>query len=430
MFLSTRQTGAIAAIVAFALLYTITTVCARDPTSIFFNARKGYAPRYSAIRQQQAENFISAFDPATVTKTGPEKDRKLCVGIPSFKREGKQYLPDAVGSLLEGLTPEERQEIYLIVFIPHSKPAQHPSYNEQWLTGLADKVLTYEFGVDRMQYIVDMEAKGGKFDEKALFDYSFLLTKCTEQFTPYIAIFEDDTVAMDGWYHRTTAAIHQAEEQAALRRAKTEFLYLRLFYTEQFLGWNAQFWKRYLFNSICLALLPMITIFLIRYTRPTTKLSLHLTTPRSFLYIYGALAALILFFFSLGRMTVFPMPAGVYEMQRFGCCSQALVFPNTKATDLIAYFKERHIGYVDVLTEDFANERNELRYTISPSLVQHVGRKTPESSDAAPTTRKDKSAVEKIWSFGFEGFDWNMLRLEHEEVTKLRTEAPVQPNGT
>ncbi|KAF1849161.1 integral membrane protein-like protein [Cucurbitaria berberidis CBS 394.84] len=422
MHFSTRLVTGIAVFIALTFLYTITSISARDPTSVFFNPRKGYAPRYSTIRRQQAEAYISSYNPSNVVKAGEEKKRKLCVGIPSFRREDAQYLPDAVGSLLEGLTPEERQEIYLIVFLAHSKPAAHPAYSEKWLSGLADKVMTYEFGADRLQYIVELEAKEGKFDEKALFDYSLLLTKCVEQFTPYIAIFEDDTVAMDGWYHRTIAAIHEAEQQAALRRSKPDFLYLRLFYTEQFLGYHAENWKRYLFNSICIALLPTITILLMRFTKPTTKLSLKLTTRRTFVIIYAILAIVLLLLLSLGHVTLFPIPTGVHEMRKFGCCSQALVFPNTKALDLVNYFKERHLGYVDVLTEDFANERGELRYAVTPNLVQHVGRTRSKGDDYVLIRKWGMRAAEKIWSFTFENHDWRALKKEHEEVTKLRGE--------
>jgi hypothetical protein len=43
-----------------------------------------------------------------------------------------------------------------------------------------------------------MEDEGGEFVTKRLYDYSYLLSTCAEQHTPYIAIFEDDTIAMDG----------------------------------------------------------------------------------------------------------------------------------------------------------------------------------------------------------------------------------------
>ncbi|KAF1945270.1 hypothetical protein EJ02DRAFT_339034 [Clathrospora elynae] len=418
-FSLSRLTVGFAVFVAFSFFYAINSISARDPTSVFFNPRKGYAPRYSAVRRQQAGAFISAYDPATVVKAGDEKKRKLCVGIPSYNREAAQYLPDAVGSLLDGLTPEERQEIYLIVFIPHSKPEVHPAYREHWLSGLADEVLIYGYGIDRMQYIRDMEQKR-KFDEKSLFDYSYLLDRCTELFTPYIAILEDDAIAMDGWYHRTIAAIHEAEQQAALRRAKPDFLYLRLFYTEEFLGWNAEDWKHYLFNSIYVAIVPTLVIFFMRFAQPTKKLSLVLMTRRIFIAMYAMLAVFILTYFALGRITVLPLPVGVHEMSQFGCCSQAFVFPNTKARELVIYFKERHVGYMDVLTEDFADERGELRYAVTPSLFQHVGKRSSKGDDYGKMSKWGMSVAEKIWSFGFEKFDWRALKKEHEEVTKMR----------
>lgn len=407
------------------LLYTITSISAVDPTSVYFRASSGYAPRYSAFRREQAEAYIASFDQAPndfYFASKDEKRRKLCVGIPSIKRDVDSYLPLTVGSLLQGLTREEREEIYLVVFIAHSDPTQHPPYVESWLSALVDEVETYDFGFDRMQYIRNMEQVGGRVVEKAAFDYAYLLNKCAEQFTPYVAMFEDDTVAMDGWYHRTMTAICEAEQQAALRRSKPDFLYLRLFYTEQFLGWNRQFWKSYLWRSICIAVLPTVLLVFVRVFKPRTKISMTLTTPRAFIALYAGLAALILFYFSLGRMTVHPMPRGVHEMPRFGCCSQAFVFPNLKAQQLAAYFKERQVGYTDFLIEDFANERDELRFAVTPSLVQHVGREDVKTS-------KDRGSAEKIWSAAFEKLNWNTLKVEHEEVGRLRSvvaqEAPA-----
>ena len=429
-----RLVTGIVVFLTIAALYTINSISARDPTSVFFNSRKAYAPRYSAIRQQQAEAFIAAYNdaktPKVIKASKDDEKRKLCVGISSTKREGAGYLSDTVGSLLAGLTADERQEIYLIVFIPHSKPETHSAYTEKWLPGLVDEVLTYDFGMDRMQYIRNMEQEGGRLIEKGLFDYAYLLSKCAEQFTPYIAIFEDDTVAMDGWYHRTMAALHESEQQAALRRSKPDFLYLRLFYTEEFLGWRSQYWKSYLWRSLCVAAIPTALMLFVRVFQPRTKLSMTLTTPRAFLVLYAGLAVLILFYFSLGRFTVHSISAGVHEMPRFGCCSQAFVFPNLKAQDLVAYFKERHIGYVDVVLEDFADERDALRFAVTPSIVQHVGRESGKGDEDGSLRKWGRSAEGKIWSFGFEKCDWRVLRREHEEVVRLRGQAASSATAT
>lgn len=423
MHFSTRTITGIAVFIAVVILYTINAVSARDPTSFFFNPRKGYAAKYSAIRRQQAEEFLKAYHDAPshdITKSGPEKNRKLCVGIPSFKRDGVDYLRDTVGSLLEGLTPEERQEIYLIVFIPHSNPNVHPDYNAKWLPALADQVLTYQFGDDQMQHIRNMERQGGLYVEKALFDHRYLLSACADQYTPYIAMIEDDVIAMDGWYHRTMDAIGQAEQQAAERRARADFLYLRLFYTEEFFGWNAEDWRSYLYYSLWAAGIPTVLILFIRCARPTTKLSLTLTTPRSLIAIYTLLGTCILIYFGMGRNTVLPIPTGVAEMPEFGCCAQGFVFPHLKALALIDYYKDRKLGFVDVLTEDYANERGELRYAMTPSVLQHVGKKSSKIDDYGPQSKWGRSVAEKIWSFTFEKMDWKRLRQEHEDFAERK----------
>ncbi|CBY02468.1 similar to integral membrane protein [Plenodomus lingam JN3] len=429
MHLSARLLTCIAVFVACTVIFTITFVSARDPTSVFFNPRKGYAPRYSAVRRQEAEAFVSSYNPASVVKADDEKKRKICVGIPSYNRPQAENLQHAVGSLLHGLTTEERQEIYLIVFLPHSKPEHHPAYSEKWLSDLTDEVLTYRYGFDRMQYIRDMEAQG-RVDEKSLFDYGYLLDKCSEKLTPYIAVFEDDTIAADGWYHRTLAALHEAEQQAALVRSMPSFFYLRLFYTEEFLGWNVENWKHYLKNSLAVSVLPTLVLLFMRLTQPTTKHNLSLLSLRTFLTAYASLATLILLFFALGRITVLPLPSGVHEMPQFGCCSQAFVFPTTKALELLAYLKERHFGYVDVLIEDFANERGELRYAVTPSLVQHVGRKRRGGAAELPRSKWEMEIGERIWSFGFEKLDAGKLRREHEGVARAREGSNSARAGT
>jgi hypothetical protein len=176
---------------------------------------------------------------------------------------------------------------------------------------------------------------------------------------------------------------------------------------------------------VCIAIVSTVVMLLIRCAQPSTKLSFALIARRSFLAMYAVLALLIMLFFGLGRVTVMPMAPGVHEMPQFGCCSQAFVFPNVKAMELVQYFKERHVGYMDVLTEDFANENNELRYAITPSLVQHVGR-----NDYRPMNKWGIRMAVKIWSFAFEKFDWKALRREHEEVAMMKREGkPMAVEG-
>ncbi|KAF2469505.1 uncharacterized protein BDR25DRAFT_228781 [Lindgomyces ingoldianus] len=398
-------------------LYSLHSVSSRDPTSVFFNPRVGYAPAYSTIRKQEAETFIHATTntterPHTQSSNTP---KKLCVGIPSIARRGARYLRVAVGSLLDGLTPTERDDIYFIVFIPHSDPTVHPAYNEHWLADLTDEILVYNDLLPvQAERIKDWEKEGGLYKEKGIFDYSYLLKACYRQETPYIAMFEDDIVAMDGWYHRTVAAIEEAETRSALKKASPSFLYLRLFFTEEFLGWNSEFWFTYLFCSIVVFSLSTGPLVYLRSKSPNLKRHL---SDRILLIFCGLIVALIGLFFALGRVTVLPLSAGVNEMPKYGCCSQGFVFPREKAMNLGKFFEERKAGFVDVLTEDYADRNKELRWAIMPSVIQHVGRKSSKVDDYGPMSKFGMTVAEKIWNFGFERYNADELRREHWRAT-------------
>jgi hypothetical protein len=375
----------------------------------------GYAPTYSNVRKEQAESFIASVANGTINTESIPKNghKKLCVGIPSIARKGARYLRVAVGSLLEGLTPEERSEIYFTVFIPHSDPTIHPAYTEQWLPNLANEVLEYNVSDEQMKHIKEMEKEGGLYREKGLYDYSYLIKACYKQETSYIAMLEDDTIAMDGWYHRTMAAVEDAERQSALKKASPDFLYLRLFYTEEFLGWNSEDWKTYAVYSTFFLVVPMVLLGILRSASPILKR--HLTS-RILILTLPLSLLVILAFFSLGRATVLPLPAGVNEMPKYGCCSQGFVFPREKAMTLVHWFEEKRYGFVDVLTEEYADKEGELRWAITPSVIQHVGRKSSKVDDYGKDSKFGMSVAEKIWNFGFERYKAGELREEHASV--------------
>ena len=325
---------------AFVTFYKINSVSSRDPTSLLFSPREGYKPAYSAIRIAQAEDFVAAASNGSksAAPTSNAEAKKLCVGIPSIARKGARYLRTAVGSLLEGLTPEERAEIALIVFVPHSDPTIHPAYTEQWLPDLADEVLVYDVTEDQMKHIKEMEAEGGLYREKGLYDYAYLVKACYKTGTPYIAMLEDDTIAMDGWFHRTMAAVEQVETLSALKKASPDFLYLRLFYTEEFLGWNSEDWVTYFFYSLIAVATPVALLVGLRATSAPAK---NLVTTRVVMATVSISITLILVFFALGRVTVRPLPAGVNEMPKYGCCSQGFVFQREKAMTLVNSLRGR-----------------------------------------------------------------------------------------
>ncbi|KAJ9649471.1 hypothetical protein H2199_000246 [Coniosporium tulheliwenetii] len=391
----------------------------RDPTSVFFDYTRAYEPAYSAIRQRQADSFIDAagttrpFSNSTATS-----GKALCVGIASVARENARYFRTTVGSILEGLGEEERQKIHLILFIAHTDPTVHPAYSEAWLHNTADQVLVYDLPADELKHIKELEQEKGLFREKALFDYTYLLKACSAAEAPYIAMLEDDVVAMDGWFHRTQHALDLAEKETALTSAALDFLYLRLFYTEEFLGWNSEEWPTYLFYSVLTVSISAAILLSIRRIRPT-KMATAALTNRNILIICGiCIPAYILLFFAAGRATVLPLPHGLNEMNKFGCCSQGFVFPRSRAQDLIEYYTSRHVGFVDMLTEEYADERGETRWAITPPVIQHVGRKSSKGDDFGKNSKYHMSVAEKLWNFEFEKYDAESLRREHEMILR------------
>lgn len=151
-----------ALITGIILIAVINSVSARDPTSVFFDPKTGYQPSYSDFRRRQAIDFISGHN-ATESLEHPrveKKEQTLCVGIPSIGRGGAQYMIATIGSLLEGLTPEERSDMFLVVFIAHTDPSTHPLYGEPWLHQLTDHVLTYNLDEREMQVVRTMEDEG------------------------------------------------------------------------------------------------------------------------------------------------------------------------------------------------------------------------------------------------------------------------------
>ncbi|KAK4867700.1 hypothetical protein LT330_001210 [Penicillium expansum] len=391
----------------------------RDPGSIFFDPKKAYDPIYSTIRLEQTASFIDRANNAT----GPQKSRvsgqpKLCLGIATIARKGASYFQATVGTVLEGLSEEERANIHLILFIAHTDPLQHPAYEEPWLDKLADQVLLYNASEVDINYLRSLETEKAKIvgREKALFDYTYLLKACASVDTPYVIMLEDDLVALDGWYHRTQAALASAEEQTQELGA-ANWLYLRLFYTEEFFGWNAQEWLTYLLLSILVTCLVACVLLLFRKLNPRAQLNMTII-----LLCAISTPLLIGLFFAMGRVTMLPHSNGVHQMPKFGCCSQALVFPRSRIPELLALYTSKRIGYVDMLTEEYANARNEIRWAVTPSIVQHVGRKSSKGADVSSrvniNSKTELTDVEKLWNFGFEMNDAEALRAEHDAVKK------------
>ena len=111
----------------------------RDPHSTFFPSGCVYDLEYSAYRASQVEVFISSpKSPNSKTRMGSSHP-EICAEYVTAKRETKQHVDVAIGSLLEGLMDQERARLHLYVLFGNTDPTAHPSW-KRWLDGAVDEV--------------------------------------------------------------------------------------------------------------------------------------------------------------------------------------------------------------------------------------------------------------------------------------------------
>lgn len=386
-------------IIYIGLVHYCSVTYYRDPTSAFFDPDRAYERVYSKERQQKADNYIHNANTSTFPRI--EKDKvQMCVGISTVKREGnEQYVRSTIGSLMDSLSPAERARIYLTVLIAHTTPTIHPIYGEPWLTNIADKVLLYNVNEKQLQDLKDWEKKNN-YRRKAVFDYAFVLQHCVDTGAPWIAIIEDDTVAAGGWYSRAIEALENNDAQRHWN-SRPDWLYLRLFFTERFLGWNKEEWPHYLATSAGLAGMNAMILLLVR------QFKFERTITNTFVAIacLGCTPAFIALYFLAGRLSMNPLVPGVFDMPNFGCCGQGLVFPRQMATKVVDRLVQKRTGYVDAMLEEYARESDLDRMVMMPSVLQHIGAKSSKEDDFGAQAKSRKTVAESIWNFGFEHYE-------------------------
>jgi hypothetical protein len=217
----------------FLFQYCRTTYYA-DPTSYFFDPKRAYSPGYSARRRDEAAAFIQQKSDVPSRRLINDTQPKLCIGIASIAREGVHYLHYSTGSLLHGLSPEERQQIDLITLLAHANASKHPDASSTWLLNVADQVLDYGPPFENQEYIQSLELDEDKQKEKSLFDYVHLLEACKSTRAEFVFIMEDDTVAAEGWFRRTIDGLRSISgKMRAMGRDPTHCkLYLMLKFSD------------------------------------------------------------------------------------------------------------------------------------------------------------------------------------------------------
>lgn len=382
-----------------------------DPSSFFYSKYYGHEKIYSLIREQEAEAYISAVDTVAGDAPGlhiPSSNPLLCLGVATVARPDKQYIRATVGSILDGLTDEERAQIHFTFFIAHTNTSVHPSARESWTKSVPDTALSYD-GLDEKKILQIMQwEKDHDYISKGLFDYQYLLQSCYEKTpAPYIAILEGDVLAAKGWYNRAiTAAQHidsldpfSKDQTGGEDKINSQWLYLRLFYTEYYFAWNSEEWPTFLAYSVGMFFALGISLIVLRTCFPH-YLSRTLSNPNLLLILFMFLPMTIGLYISLGRSTIaglsHPFPAGVQQMNNYGCCGQGFVFPRRLIPMLRKRIDERVEGYIDMLMERVAAMYGLQRWAVVPSVLQHIGVKSSKGDAIAD------SRANMIWSYAFE----------------------------
>lgn len=108
----------------------------RDPHSGFFSEEGVYDLGYSTARQAEAHAYIdqAEVDNALAAPRGSQKPPPvICAGVTTFKRDPINYLNETVGSMLAGLTSEERSALNVRLLFAHVDPTIHVDWNRDWL---------------------------------------------------------------------------------------------------------------------------------------------------------------------------------------------------------------------------------------------------------------------------------------------------------
>ncbi|CAG8109277.1 unnamed protein product [Penicillium salamii] len=364
----------------------------RDPTSYFFDPSRAYERRYSSTRIAEAEEFLKSADSILRPARPEDWTPTICIGIATVARREEQYVGLTVASLLAGLNELERKSIFLNLLIGNTEASKHPIYSEKWIETLPDRVLTYQKENPDFERIKYWE-NGGYYRNKTIYDYTHLLRDCYDTGAEYVAMIEDDTLAVKDWL---PSALHSLDS-VKKRAVEGKWIYLRLFYVDELLGWNSEEWPRYLVLSILIwALLTGIMMAAKKGFKNELK-----SIPTSAVWITSCIfiPAIIALHFMAGRQTMWPISPGVHEMNKYGCCSQGLVFPRAIIPDFLERTDLTTDWLVDMMIEKVADDEGWTRWAVVPPLLQHVGATSSKGhgfDDSAKT----------LWNFRFEDYPY------------------------
>ncbi|KAM7208225.1 hypothetical protein V8F20_001505 [Naviculisporaceae sp. PSN 640] len=436
----------------------------RDPHSAYFHSDNIYDLDYSVVRQKEGRAHLQKYSDGHILEknetsaTHAGENPALCAAFATVARDhpdAARYFSDSLGSMLAGLSAQERASFNLTVLFANSDPKQHKEYGAPWVLALVDHAAGYEGISDAERQELRRLEEAKDFQRKGVLDYIYLLDQCYHQTrAPFIAVFEDDVIFSADWLARTLVglqALALPREDDVIQAAPLDqppWLYLRLFYTETFMMWEGDDDWLYgnMYLTFALVSLTTATVLLLirfmmlqhepdprsRFTKSWT-LGLRLDVPTiaaSSLILAPAFLAL---FFMAGKYSL-PMfslrgsgdpakpnrlaDAGVFPMEKHGCCSQGLVFDRNQVPGLIKRLQTVGRGQTDLMIEEYCNEAPLRRFALGDQVLQHVGlissrgmkSVNAQSVYAFYFEEKREEEVKAKQAKALEGVDWDMFR--------------------
>ena len=105
------------------------------------------------------------------------------------------------------------------------------------------------------------------------------------------------------------------------------------------------------------------------------------------------------------------------------------MFPQSRVPQLLDIYHSHAEGNIDSITEAYANEYGEVRWAITPSIMQHAGRRSSKVAKGTSErgsrfkSKGEMKGSEKLWNFEFELKDADMLREDHDRVKEMYTKS-------
>jgi hypothetical protein len=226
------------------------------------------------------------------------------------------------------------------------------------------------------------------------------LESCKRRGSPFFLLVEDDVIASRDWFTRLRWGLLNAENTFVT--AHQDWFYLRLFYSETYLGWNNEETPIYVKNIVLVYLGMFVVLSALDYAGGHSKSSANFSSNlkrhlRTYALFYAWTACFILLYFMAGRLLVNNYRPGLREMPRYGCCAQGLAFPYRHLETIKSHLiQPPYILPGDSLIESVADNLGLKKLGLVPSVLQHVGRR---GSSAAGGIAK------ATWNFSFEKLD-------------------------